>query len=486
MKVAPFAQPACVEKIGLRPAAQRIPALGWRHRAPDAEQREKVRLGIRHRAVCRSRSLLRVLGAFARIGNAQARGDDEHLGEHALLLRLEHHAAERGIDRQPREFVAERGHLVLVVQRAELVQERVARLHCGVRWRIQKGKRLHFAEAERLHPQNHLGEIGALDLRLRERRARGKILLRVEPHAHAVPHAARAARALVGAALRDGLDGQALRARARIVAADAREAGINHVADARNRERSLGDIRGHDHAPPLPRRKNPLLIRRRHASEKSEHLEIFPECAFERVAGVADVALRREEDEDVAIVRLDERLLDCADDILHEPFAFLVRRVLVAHFDGKEPSARLDDRRICKRRRERLRINRRRGDHDLQIRPALQQAAQVAEEKINVQRTLVRLVHDDDRVCAQHRVALDLREQDAVRHEFHERVAASVVAEAHLAPDLAAPLHIQLLGHAARHAGCRHAPRLRAADAPARPCREQPLEAHLRKLRCLA
>ena len=61
-----------------------------------------------------------------------------------------------------------------------------------------------------------------------------KILLRVQPDADAILHAARATGALIGAALRDVLDRQTLRARARIVAADAREAGVDDVADARD------------------------------------------------------------------------------------------------------------------------------------------------------------------------------------------------------------------------------------------------------------
>ena len=89
------------------------------------------------------------------------------------------------------------------------------------------------------------GEIGALDFRLGECGASVEIFLGIEPDADAVLHATGAAFALVGAALGDGLDGQT-RARARVVTTDAREAGVNHVADAGNRERSFGDVRRDD------------------------------------------------------------------------------------------------------------------------------------------------------------------------------------------------------------------------------------------------
>ena len=55
------------------------------------------------------------------------------------------------------------------------------------------------------------------------------------------------------------------------------------------------------------------------------------------------------------------------------------------------------------------------------------------------------LIENDHRVGTQHRVTLDLGQQDAVRHELDLRVAACVIAETHLAADLAAPAHIEFL-----------------------------------------
>ncbi len=66
------------------------------------------------------------------------------------------------------------------------------------------------------------------------------------------------------------------------------------------------------------------------------------------------------------------------------------------------PAGDLDDRRRGARGRrevpgEPLGVDRRRGDDDLQVRPRGQQAAQVAEDEVDVEAALVRLV-DDQRV----------------------------------------------------------------------------------------
>ncbi len=70
--------------------------------------------------------------------------------------------------------------------------------------------------------------------------------------------------------------------------------------------------------------------------------------------------------------------------------------------------------------RETVRVDRRRRDDDLEVRARGQQARQVAQDEVDVEAALVGLVDDDRVVAAQHRVGLDLRQQDAVRHELDE------------------------------------------------------------------
>ena len=193
--------------------------------------------------------------SLARILNAQAGGDDQHFVRGVLLLRLQQHAAQRGIDRQARKIFAQRRQLPGLVQRAQLLQQSVPAVDGRRRRRIHKRKRLDGAEPERFHAQNDFSQIRALNFGLRVRGAFVEIFFRIQADADAVLDAAGAALALICAALRDLLNRQPLGARARIVAAHARQPGIHDVADARNGERGFGDVRGHDDFPPVGRAK---------------------------------------------------------------------------------------------------------------------------------------------------------------------------------------------------------------------------------------
>ena len=110
-----------------------------------------------------------------------------------------------------------------------------------------------------------------------------------------------------------------------------------------------------------------------------------------------------------------------------------------------------------------------------------QDAAQVADQEVDVERALVRLVDDDRVVAAQQPVAVDLVEQDAVGHERDARVFRHLVGEAHLVADGRAERHLQLLGDALGDRARRDPARLRVRDAGA-----AELEADLRQLRRLA
>ncbi|GIR69253.1 MAG: hypothetical protein CM15mP74_05040 [Halieaceae bacterium] len=96
---------------------------------------------------------------------------------------------------------------------------------------VDKGKAIHVPQTQLEHAQHDGREIGAADLRVGEFRAAQKILLAVEPEADAVRQTTATALALIGARLRDGLNRQPLQAAAHAVAADARLARIDHVAN---------------------------------------------------------------------------------------------------------------------------------------------------------------------------------------------------------------------------------------------------------------
>ncbi len=90
----------------------------------------------------------------------------------------------------------------------------------------------------------------------------------------------------------------------------------------------------------------------------------------------------------------------------------------VADLDRVGAAADLDDRRAAEVRGEPLDVDGRAGDDHPQVGPARQQALEVAEQEVDVEAALVRLVDDDRVVAAQVAVALQLGEQDAVGHHL--------------------------------------------------------------------
>jgi len=79
---------------------------------------------------------------------------------------------------------------------------------------------------------------------------------------------------------------------------------------------------------------------------------------------------------------------------------------------------------------EALRIQRGGGKDQFEFRAAGKEIMQTSQQEIDIERTLVRLVHDDRVVAQQVPIALRLVEQHAVGHELHERVVARAVVEA--------------------------------------------------------
>ena len=156
----------------------------------------------------------------------------------------------------------------------------------------------------------------------------------------------------------------------------------------------------------------------------------------------------------------------------------------VADLDRVRAAGHLDDRRVAEVGGEALRLDGGRGDDHLQVGPARQQLAQVAEQEVDVEAALVRLVEDQRVVAQQPAVALDLGQQDAVGHQLHQRAVAGLVGEADGVADRVAERRVQLVGDALRDGARGQAARLgvpdRAADAAAE------LEADLGQLRGLA
>jgi hypothetical protein len=183
--------------------------------------------------------------------------------------------------------------------------------------------------------------------------------------------------------------------------------------------------------------------------------------AAQRLGGVTDLALARQEDQDVAeslaaqlLAGVEDRLGLIADDRL----ALLVLlgqldERAVADLDRVRAARDLDDRcwvaaPIGEVLREPLRIDGRRGDDQLEVGAPRQQALEVAEQEVDVEASLVGLVDDDRVVAAQVAVALQLGEQDAVGHQLDPAGATRLVGEADLVPHGLAELGAQLAGDA--------------------------------------
>ncbi len=114
---------------------------------------------------------------------------------------------------------------------------------------------------------------------------------------------------------------------------------------------------------------------------------------------------------------------------------------------------------------EALRIQCRRGDDEFEIGAARQQLFEIAEQEIDIERTLVRLVDDERVVVLQQRVAVYLGQQDTVGHQLDASVRADLVIEAHLVTDRATELGFKLMRNTRRHRARRDATRLRVSYA---------------------
>ena len=133
-------------------------------------------------------------------------------------------------------------------------------------------------------------------------------------------------------------------------------------------------------------------------------------------------------------------------------------------------------------------VDRGRGHDQLQVGPARQDLLQIAEQEIDIETALVRLVDDDRVVGGEQRIGLRFGEQDAVGHQLDRCAGREVVGETHLVADHFAERRAEFLGDAPPRRRCRDPARLRMADqaGAARAQAASEREADLRKLRRLA
>ena len=433
-------------------------------------------------------------GTFSGILDRQGGGDDEYLAHAAEAVGFEHHPAEPGIDRQPGQPAADRGERadagwVDWADRRQLLQQQVAVADGSGVWRLDEREGRDVAETDRRHLQDDRRQVGAQDLRFGELRAGLELLLAVQADARARSDAPAPPGTLVRRRLRHRLDRQPLDLQAAAEAGDPGSAGVDDVAHTGHGERRLGDVRAEHDAPATMRLEDAVLLRRGQSGVQRQHLGVAALEAAQRIGGVVDLALPGEEHEHVAWPLLFE-FGDGIDDCLHliPVVARSFAEGSVANFDRERASRHLDHRRVDTAGGEVAGeaggVDRRRGHDHGQIGPLGQQPAQVAEDEVDVEIALVGLVDDQRVVAAEHAVALDLGEQDAVGHHAHDRLVADTVVEAHRVPDGGADGRVELAGEALGDRAGGDAPRLGVTDQPGDAPSD--FDAQLRQLGALA
>lgn len=114
--------------------------------------------------------------------------------------------------------------------------------------------------------------------------------------------------------------------------------------------------------------------------------------------------------------------------------------------------------------RERARVDGGGGDDDPQVRALRRELQQPSEEEIDVQASFVSFVDDHGVVLGELWIALHLRQQDAVGHEFHSRSFGGTIVKPDFASDFLTPLHMEFLGQPPGNGKGGHAPGLGASD----------------------
>ena len=226
------------------------------------------------------------------------------------------------------------------------------------------------------------------------------------------------------------------------------------------------------------RAEHRLLVGEREAAEERQHVGVAQLFAAQAVGGFADVALAGEEDEDVVASVLVE-FGDGAQDGVRRVFVFTRRAVADFHRIGAPADVQL--RRATEVGGEFLRVDGCRGDDDFEVGAARGEAVQVAEEEVDVEAALVRLIDDDDFVLREVRVGEGFGEQHAVGHQFDDGGVAGFFVKTHLVADGITERRIELLGDARGDAARGDAARLGVGDGAARA--ETEGEAELRQLR---
>ena len=328
MDIAPLAHPQRRDEARTTQVAQlalRLAALDRRVAAsrrgripvPQLQVRQEVRALVEERAMGLVGRVALVRRPVARVLDRQSAREHQHLRHAVVVARGDDHPCDARIERQASELITDRRQRVRIVERAELVEQLVAVRDRARLRRLDERKVLDLAERERLHPEDHRRERRTQDLGFGERRPRVERHLVVEPDADARGDPTATPRALVRGRPADRLGPQLLHLVAIAVALDAGQAGIDHVADAGDRQRRLRDVgRQHD-ATRVGRLEHAFLFLGRQAREQRQDLGVRWMVPAQHGRRLADLALAGEEHQHVAGTgpgQLVDRVDDGVDD----------------------------------------------------------------------------------------------------------------------------------------------------------------------------
>ena len=360
---------------------------------------------------------LLVGGAFARVLDGQRGGDHHHLAHAAVAVGLQHHPGQPRVDRELRELAAH-----LSVSRCADPAAWASNAPSSSRsWtpalmlRLSGGSmKGNFAMSPRP---------AAVICRMTEarlvRRISGSVNSGRERKSSSsysrtqMPSDVRpaAALALVGAGLADRLDRQPLHLGAVAVAGDAGGAGVDDVPDAGDGQGGLGDVGGQHDAAAAVRLEDAVLLGVGQPGVQRQDLGPCRVCGLPRAGFFSSAsAVSRISRSPERKTRMSPGPSACSSSTASQiaviwsrsgVLRILLQQRPVAHLHRIRAPADLDDRRVAEVPGEALRVDRRRGDDDLQVGAAGQQLGEIAEEEVDVEAALVRLVDDDRVVLAQ-------------------------------------------------------------------------------------
>ena len=152
------------------------------------------------------------------------------------------------------------GEIIVVIHRAQFVEQRIAIGDGARQRRLDEGKVLDLAKMQRLHAQDHRRERRAQNFRVGVGGAGVVVRFVIEPDAHAARDAAATAGALAGRSLGDLFDLQLLDLAAIAVALDPRLPDVDHIAYPRDRQGGFRYVGGQHDTPAGMRAKHPILL----------------------------------------------------------------------------------------------------------------------------------------------------------------------------------------------------------------------------------